>query len=70
MRTPYTRSPIVESIKMFRDRNATGECVRRCNLRLFSEEPKTGSSSGGTFSVHEGGFVRLLAAACSTVAAT
>ena len=44
---------------MFRERNATGECVRRCSLRLFREEPKTGSSSGRTFSVHEGASVLL-----------
>jgi hypothetical protein len=65
-----TRSPRLESMKMLRRRNGTGDVVNRCALRLIHGTANLGSASGWMSEVHDGGSTFCLCAASSTMAAT
>ncbi|MBI2432615.1 MAG: hypothetical protein HYV26_07080 [Candidatus Hydrogenedentes bacterium] len=67
---PYTRPPMVESMKMFLLRNGGGDCVSKCSRKLINSEPKTGFSSGSIELTQVGGGTAFWCAAHSIIAAT
>jgi hypothetical protein len=65
-----TRSPTLESMKMFRLRNGGGEAVRRCARNFREGSMNAGFESGCTVAVQAGGSTPARCAATSTMAAT
>ena len=53
---PHTRSPRLESMKIFRRRNGTGDAVSRCALRLIQGTANRGSAKGSMVGVQSGGW--------------
>src|SRR6266436_385065 len=66
----HTRSPTLESMKIFRRRKGGGETVNKWARKLRDGSMNTGLSSGATSAVQSGGIPPARCAATSTMAVT